>query len=220
MAQPPERSSLRRHLWAGLAVAGFVLVGGLYALLARHGFSARAKPLAAEEFVARRLRWLATPVGVRDLRNPVAVTPENLRDGRIHFADHCASCHGNDGSGETEIGRNLYPKVPDMRKAETQKLTDGELFYIIKNGVRFTGMPAWGEGTAEDDESSWKLVHFIRHLLNLTQDEIEEMRRYNPRSPAEADELTEEERFLSGADAGTPHTANPPSHRVQPKGHR
>jgi mono/diheme cytochrome c family protein len=219
MAQPPERSFLQRRLWAGLAVGGLVLAGGLIVVFVRHGFSAREKPLAVEEFVARRLRRMASPSGARDLRNPVEATPESLRDGRLHFADHCASCHGNDGSGGTEIGRNLYPKAPDMRKADTQKLTDGELFYIIKNGVRFTGMPAWGEGTAEDDESGWKLVHFIRHLPKQTLDEIEEMRRYNPKSPAEAEEKTEEERFLSGADATVPDTAKPHSHSDQPKGH-
>jgi mono/diheme cytochrome c family protein len=220
MVQPPEERARRRIRWAGLAIAGLTLAGALCVVLVRHGFSARARPLAAEEFLARRLRWLATPAGVRNLRNPVTATPENLRDGRIHFADHCASCHGNDGSGETAVGRNLYPKAPDMRKVETQKLTDGELFYIIKNGIRFTGMPAWGTGTAQDDESSWKLVHFIRQLPKQTPDEIDEMRRYNPRSPAEADEKTVEERFLSGADATVPQTAEPSSQSVRPKGHQ
>jgi mono/diheme cytochrome c family protein len=202
MVSPPEERSSWCRFWVGFVIAGLAIAGILCAVLVRHGFSARARPLAAEEFLARRLRWLATPAGVRDLRNPVAATPENLRGGRIHFADHCASCHGNDGSGETAIGRNLYPKAPDMRKVETQKLSDGELFYIIKNGIRFTGMPAWGEGTAGDEESSWRLVQVIRHLPKQTRDEIEEMRRYNPRSPAEAEEKTEEERFLSGLDEG------------------
>jgi mono/diheme cytochrome c family protein len=65
-----------------------------------------------------------------------------------HFADHCASCHANDGSGDTELGRNLWPKAPDMRAAPTQRLTDASCFYIIEHGVRFTGMPAWSTGTA------------------------------------------------------------------------
>jgi len=220
MLQPPEERAQRRIRWAGLAVAGLAFAGALCAVLVRHGFSARTRPVAAEEFLARRLRWLATPAGVRDLRNPVAARPESLRDGRLHFADHCASCHGNDGSGDTEIGRNLYPKVPDMRGNETQSLSDGEIFYIIKNGIRFTGMPAWGTGTAQDDESSWKLVQFIRCLPKLIPAEIEEMRRYNPHSLVEADEMTEEERFLSGADATVTQTAKPHSPSIRPEGHR
>ncbi len=59
-------------------------------------------------------------------------TPDNLKEAREHFADHCALCHGNDGSGKTEMGQNLYPKPPDMRQAQTQNLTDGELYYIYR----------------------------------------------------------------------------------------
>ena len=93
-------------------------------------------------------------------------TPANLARARAHFADHCAICHANNGSGNTDIGRNLYPKAPDMRLPQTQNLTDGELYYTIHNGIRLTGMPAWG--SAEKDEDSWELVLFIHNLPQLT----------------------------------------------------
>jgi mono/diheme cytochrome c family protein len=217
MVGPTEERSRWRRFWAGLAIAVLALAGALCAVLVRHGFSARARPLATEEFLARRLRWLSTPAGVRDLQNPVAATPENLRDGRIHFADHCASCHGNDGSGDTQIGRNLYPKAPDMRKAETQKLTDGELFYIIKNGIRFTGMPAWGQDTSEDDRASWHLVSFIRHLPGITPGELEEMKAMNPVSPTELKEREEEARFLEGKSEPAPASRPHAGHKHQEK---
>jgi hypothetical protein len=83
-----------------------------------------------------------------------------------------------------------------MRRAETQELTDGELFYIVENGIRFTGMPAWGgPGTAE---GSWHLVHFIRHLPKLTDEERAQMEALNPRSPDEWRALEEEDSFLRG----------------------
>ena len=119
-----------------------------------------------------------------------------LAEARAHFADHCAVCHANNGSGDTEIGRSLYPRAPDMRKPETQQLSDGELFAIIERGVRLTGMPAWGTGTPEGVQQSWHLVHFIRHLPSITPAEIAEMERLNPKSP---DEMTQEqdiERFF------------------------
>jgi mono/diheme cytochrome c family protein len=97
------------------------------------------------------MRNLAVPRGARNLRNPVAQTHEGLVEALAHFADHCASCHANDGSGQTEIGENLYPKAPDMRLPATQSLSDGELFYIIENGIRLTGMPAWGAGADDHD---------------------------------------------------------------------
>src|SRR4030067_346986 len=96
-------------------------------------------------------------------------------------AARAAIGHANDGSGDTEIGKSLYPKAPDMREPNTQSLSDGELFYIIHNGIRFTGMPAWGSGDPVEDQGSWELVHFIRRLPHLTQDELAEMRTVNPR---------------------------------------
>src|SRR4029077_5344289 len=134
-------------------------------------FSTRAQPSVLERTVARAAHRLAIPARAANTPNPVAFTPDIWAQSRAHFADHCAYCHANDGSGRTEIGQNLYPKAPDMRLADTQELTDGELYWIIANGVRLTGMPAWGPGDGSDDDT-WMLVHFIRQLNNLTADQI------------------------------------------------
>lgn len=175
-----------------LAVAGFA-----YFLGGSSGFSTRAKPTKVETMLARDARHLAISHAAREATNPMASTPELLVEARRHFADHCALCHANDGSGNTEIGRMLYPRAPDMRQAETQSLTDGELYFIIHNGIRMSGMPAWGSDSGEDHDS-WALVHFIRHLPKLTPNEIEDMKHYNPGSAAEMQEQKEEEDFLNG----------------------
>lgn len=195
-------------LLAGLGLlAGFVVV--LY--LMNVGLGARESPGRLEEFVARNVRTLAIARRARELRNPVARTPEVVAAGRAHFADHCAVCHANNGSGDTEMGRNLFPKAPDMRHAPTQDLSDGELFWIIENGIRFTGMPGWGTGTKESEEASWHLVHFIRHLPNVSDSELEEMEALNPKPPAEIHQQIEEERFLQGGDVA-PAAPVTPSH--------
>lgn len=160
-----------------------VVVG--VSILITRGVSARDEPSGIERFVARTARSLAVPRSAKTLKNPVPTTSEVLTEARAHFADHCAICHANDGSGETTIGQNLYPKAPDMRLPDTQQLTDGELYYTIHNGIRLTGMPAWGN--ADEDIDSWKLVHFIRHLPKITAEELEEMKRLNPKSPGEMD---------------------------------
>jgi mono/diheme cytochrome c family protein len=145
------------------------------------------------------------PRSARDGKNPFASSPELLQESARHFADHCASCHSNDGSGATEMGRSFFPRVPDMRSDATQRLSDGELYYIIHNGVRWTGMPAWGD--PDNDMDSWKLVLFIRHLPQLTQDELRDMERFNPKSIAEQEEEKEEDDFLNGGPAPvTPHS--------------
>jgi mono/diheme cytochrome c family protein len=160
------------------------------------GLSARDTPGALETRLAIRVQRLAIPRAARELSNPMQATPEMLVEARRHFADHCASCHGNDGRGTAEMGRKLYPPAPDMTLPATQDLTDGELYYIIENGVRFTGMPAWGKG-GTNDEDTWQLVLLIRHLPRMTREDLLDMGDYNPRSPAEIQEEEKEEQFLN-----------------------
>lgn len=159
------------------------------------GYSARATPSALEAEIAERIRGLAIPRGAKEKPNPVAVTPESVGMGLGHFADHCATCHGNDGKGQTTIGQGLYPKPPDLTDPDAQGLTDGEMYYIIVNGIRFTGMPGFGE---DDPAETWHLVNFIRHLPKITPAELQRMDALNPKPPAERKEAQEEEEFLKG----------------------
>jgi mono/diheme cytochrome c family protein len=192
-----------------MVLAGLVLLGvavAVAASLLHDGVSAKATPTRLEAFVARNARHLAIPANARLTQNPVLDSAEGQREARLHFADHCAICHGNDGSGDTPIGNGLYPKPPDLRKPQTQDLSDGELFWIIENGVRFTGMPAFsGNGDHANGanhgngQDSWKLVHFIRHLPHLTVSERLEMERYNPKGPEDRAEEQEENEFLNDA---------------------
>jgi len=189
---------MKRARYAVLEIA-VIAVGGPWYLISR-GFSARMPPSSAEAFEARHLRRLAVPRGVKDLKNPVALTPEVLHEGMEHFADHCAFCHGVDGSGQTQVGRGLYPPTPDMRIAATQQMSDGEIYTVIRNGVRFTGMPAFGQDSDEPDLDSWKLVLFIRHLPEMKPEEIEHMESMLPKSPMELQQQEEIQKFLSGED--------------------
>ena len=197
---------------AFLLLIVLILIGGgllAYTVISR-GVSTRVAPSWVESAIARTLRTWATPSALRDARNPVEASPAVMDEALAHFADHCASCHGNDGSGTTDIGRSFYPPTPDMRVAATQDLTDGELFSIIENGVRLTGMPAWGTGTPEGEHQSWALVHFIRRLPSLTPADIARMEELNPKSPEQFREEEEIRRFLAGEDAGSGQPSTPP----------
>jgi mono/diheme cytochrome c family protein len=201
------------------ALAGAIVLGPVVVLLVltgwvrlQQGFSARDEPSAIERSIAVTLRRAAVPADARGIHNPFPATPETLMAARAHFADHCASCHANNGSGDTELGRGLYPRAPDMRKSETQSLTDGELYWIIHNGIRLSGMPAWGDPAHDDD--SWKLVVFIRHLPSLTPDEEAAMSALNPKTAAELEEEERDRRFLAGEDE--PARSSPDSKRKQP----
>jgi mono/diheme cytochrome c family protein len=177
------------------------------------GVSAKDQPGRVEEFLARRVRNMAIARQTKSLTNPVQYSGDVIAEGRAHFADHCATCHGNDGSGDTPMGRGMWPKAPDMRLAQTQNLSDGELFWIIENGIRFTGMPAWSTGTKDGETASWHLVHFVRRLPKLTPEEIKEMESLNPRSPAEIRQQIEEEKSLKdGGNKLPPAPVTPHKH--------
>jgi mono/diheme cytochrome c family protein len=189
-------------LVVAISVVGAVVV---YSVV-RRGLSAHDEPSRVEAMLARAMRRLATPQATRSRPNPVPLTDAVIEQALQHYADHCALCHANDGSGDTEIGRGMYPRVPDMRAAETQSLSDGELFSIIEHGIRLTGMPAWGTGTAEGERDSWGLVHFIRRLPKLSAEEIERMEALNPKTPAQLKEEEEIRRFLAGESSAPPAT--------------
>lgn len=195
---------MRWLLFGVLLVCVVVLAAGLVFLRQARGFSTREQPSQLEQWIAREARSLALPARAKLRMNPIQSSPEILAEARAHWADHCFTCHANDGSGETPLGQQLYPSSPDLRLPATQNLTDGELFYIIQNGIRLSGMPAWGSGSAQDDEDSWKLVRFIRHLPQLTAEEKIQMKKLNPKSPDEILEEQEEEKFLKGNDNNDP----------------
>jgi cytochrome c len=200
-------SKLLTLLFLGLAAVCAVGICLGYQLFTT-GFSAKTEPHAIEVFMARQIRHLAIPFGQRNMPNPLPLSSDVLQEGLAHFADHCAACHANDGSGQTPNGKNVYPKAPDLRLPATQSMSDGELFWVIRNGIRFTAMPAWGEGDPAQDKDSWKLVHFIRHLPRLMPEELEQMKALNPKTMKDLAEEAAFDQFLQGDDAAAARTDN------------
>ena len=168
------------NIAAAVAATLLMIVIGGVGYVITTGLSARPAPSSIETRLARTVRRLAVPRDVRELTNPFASSTDAMGQGRNHYARYCATCHANDGSGDTTMGKGLFPRSPDMRQATTQDLSDGELFYIIEHGVRFTGMAAWGDGSPVGEEIGWKLVRFIRQLPKLTPEDLEQMKELNP----------------------------------------
>jgi len=181
------------------------LIGGaaIFIPVIHRGFSARDKPSMIEASLATSMRDMAIPSRYKTMTNPIAATPDVLSEAKAHWADHCAVCHANNGTGDTMFGKGLYPRPPDMRLRDTQQMSDGQLYYTIKNGVRLSGMPAFGE-PGDNDLATWQLVSFIRHLPSLTQDEELKMERLNPKTPEEIEEEQEEDNFLNGGSSSQP----------------
>jgi mono/diheme cytochrome c family protein len=170
------------RVFVGVLAGIGVLTVAAVIWLVSGGMSSRRNPGAVETWVAVRMRSVAMPAAARKMADPEPAGPLALKIGLEQFADHCAMCHGNDGSGQADMGRGLYPRPPDLRGEATQSMTDGEIFHVINNGVRFTGMPAWNHAGRE----SWALVHFIRRLPELSKAESDRMKTLNPKAAGEA----------------------------------
>lgn len=208
------KKSRRIASWALFAIV--IVAVGYGIALTRQGFSARGRPSLIEKFAATTARKMAVPSDYRKLRNPFSGSPENIQAGMEHFSDHCATCHANDGGGDTFFGKGLYPKPPDMRTAETQNKSDGELYYTIENGVRLSGMPAFGEEhSVGADAETWHLVLFIRHLPQIKSEELDEMKGLNPKTDVDRAEEEQEKEFLKGGEPSENPAGKTHEHKVK-----
>ena len=198
------------------AMVLLAIAGVLFVRFTRYGLSTHDEPTKAEVVMARAMRRWASPADLRKRKNPLPASPELLAEARSHFADHCAVCHGNDGKGQTTFGEKLFPRAPNMTLDATQSLSDGELFAVIENGIRLTGMPGWGDGTAESARGSWGLVHLIRNLSKLSEADLREMEKMNPMTAAQFEQMKEEEAFLGEE---TESSESKPQRPRSPHGH-
>jgi len=124
--------------------------------------TAHQQPSRVETTLANVAKDVVIPIEAENRQNPLPESDEVLQQGRELFLQSCAICHGPDGRGETYIGRNMYPPAMDMNSPHVQHWSDAELFWIIQNGVRLTGMPSWESSVSE--ANTWKLVRFIHNL--------------------------------------------------------
>src|SRR3984957_13164048 len=126
-----------------VASLALILVGTLCAALLKwRGFRATSRPSTFETVAARSVRDFAIPAAEGHKTNPDANDSLAIQESREAFLPRCPSSHGVDATGRTPIGANVYPRVPDLHSDATQTLTDGEIHYIIENGIKLPGMPA------------------------------------------------------------------------------
>jgi predicted CXXCH cytochrome family protein len=156
------RRRLLLSLSVGILAVVAVITGGVYWYIATGGMIARQQAPALEVFLARHLVNLSIPKSAKAMINPLSATPDggDVAAGRVLYQQHCDVCHGYDGSGKTLAGGGSYPPPANLRGLGTTKRTDGTLFYLIRNGIRNTGMPGW----QLTDQQTWQLVVYLRNL--------------------------------------------------------
>lgn len=107
-------------------------------------------------------------------KSPVKPGPEAFQAGLAQYRRLCLDCHGAPGVDPSPAAEGLNPPAPDLTLGRVQRRTDGELFWLVQNGVRMTGMPAFGGSTK--DEEIWKIVAFLRKLPALSPEEEKALR--------------------------------------------
>ncbi len=153
-----ERSAALKHK---------LMLGLISAMLGAwlQGCTADKPPSREGAALANAAKDVAIPLEAGGKKNPLPETDEVVSQGQEVFLGTCAQCHGADGRGETDVGRNMGPPAMNLSSPHVQHWSDAELFWIIQNGVRLTGMPSWKSTISEND--TWKLVGFVRHLPRL-----------------------------------------------------
>jgi mono/diheme cytochrome c family protein len=158
---------IMRTLAATLVAALLVLFGGFLVIYAG------VYDVSATEPHSPVTSWLLETARTRSIKAHAAGIhvppnfddPANIPMGLEHFAAHCAVCHGAPGVPKGDIARGLYPEPPDLAKA-AQFYSPAELFWILKHGIKMTGMPAWSD---HSDEELWATVAFIKKLPGMSE---------------------------------------------------
>lgn len=153
-------------------LAGFISALFLIAAAAAAFLFSGAFDVAATRPHTAFGRWvLATTTHISitrrgaDISAPDHFTPEQVQEGFSQFNAMCVTCHGAPGKERDEIGKGLNPRGPDL--ADSARHWDAaHLFWIVKNGIRMTGMPAFGP--THSDEDIWSIVAFVEQLPNMT----------------------------------------------------
>ncbi len=162
------------NVWAALSFIGFVTVAVVGLIMWSHSFNSRAKPSEMEASVAMKAHDSSIPDRYETMKNPLANSGINLVEAGGHYEEHCAACHGDSGNGEPKFHGLMYPRPSNLLSKDTQEMSDGEIYFIIKQGIRYSGMPAFGK-PGDDDEHAWKMVAYVRHLPQLTRAEEQQV---------------------------------------------
>jgi len=166
-------ASLGGALLVVIGAASLVIYAGIY-------------NIAADTPHTQPVFWLLETVRERSIaaRATGVVVPNDLADpkrvaaGAGQYAEMCSSCHLAPGMKRTEISRGLYPRAPELRRGS--RLTPAEEFWVVKHGIKMTGMPAWG--VTHNDELLWDVVAFLRKIPELTPDQYQTLVKGAPKT--------------------------------------
>jgi len=152
-----------RRGWIVIVIVSVVLLAGGGLLASQFSLSALPEPGRAETLLATKAKHFLVAKGSREgVPSEFPNTAVSAAEGDKLYGAECAMCHGMNGRTPSETGRWMYPRAADLTSLEVQSYSNREMFWIVKNGIRLSGMPAFGK--VESDEHIWSLIHYLRSL--------------------------------------------------------
>lgn len=153
-----------RKFWTGFVsgVFALIVVGGLLAFLLSPEILKHRSPAPGEEAIGGLTISRAIDASYKDKDNPVALNDANVASARAVYIANCSVCHGASGKGDAPIGRNLFPPAANLLDSKIAEMSDGEMFWIVENGLAFVGMPSFKNILSEQDR--WKAITYVRAL--------------------------------------------------------
>ena len=143
-----------------------IIIAAAYEVL-HMNISALPEPGELEtRFATKAKDWYISRAVRHSVPMPPGSSAAMVSTGETLFGMGCANCHGQDGRKPTPIGQSMYPRVLDLSSPAVQRMSDRELFWVIKNGIRLSGMP--GFGRIQSDEQIWELTYYVRSLGGRT----------------------------------------------------
>ena len=157
-----------------MAWAIFVLVAVLIVIALRFSLTALHEPGPAETRLANlSKRYFIYRASRHGIPPRPQDTKASIERGGSHYGLDCSVCHADDGRSQRPLGQWMYPRASDLTSKQVQSYSDQELFWIIQNGIRYTGMPAFGN--VETPDHVWDLVNYVRTLKGDSQKEDSEV---------------------------------------------
>ena len=148
----------------------------------------------------------------RGITVPPLDNPALVQQGFMHYDDMCVQCHGAPGKDPDEIAKGLWPKAPNLSMS-SDNWTSAQLFWITKNGIKFSAMPAWG--ATHDDDKIWAMVAFIEKLPKMSPSDYQQMQTNTAKSEKSPEQKEEHENAKPAVHNDNHGNTNPPEQKTE-----
>lgn len=195
---------MKKIVSTAVIVIAVIVLGGLgYIYSGSYSVAATSKDSPLVSWVVRATREASVETGAANVKPPAGLSlsdPEEIKTGFRHYNEMCKGCHGAPGVKPAELHDGLNPEPPDLSKVAKKASTD-ELFWVVKHGIKMTGMPAWGP--THSDDKLWAVVAFVKKLPEITPEKYHQMQQ----QLAENGEMDSDEAHMEAQHKPTAHMA-------------